>query len=107
MGSWCQAVDNQENVSHHFQLPGKTYQWKVTPGLQKMVCAGRLLHSHNYRENSSFKGQRVVIMGASASGQDISRDIAQVADEVMLEPPPSPPLPSLGARAGCAIRMVI
>ena len=53
-----------------------------------MACAGRLLHSHNYRENSSFKGQRVVIMGASASGQDISRDIAQVADKVMLEPPP-------------------
>ena len=46
------------------------------------VCAGRLLHSHNYRENSNFKGQRVVVMGASASGQDISRDIAQVADKV-------------------------
>ena len=40
------------------------------------------MHSHNYRENSSFTGQRVVVVGASASGQDISRDIALVAAKV-------------------------
>lgn len=42
------------------------------------------MHTHNYRDNSSFHGQRVVIMGAAPSGQDINLDIAKVADKVQL-----------------------
>lgn len=43
---------------------------------------GRQMHSHNYRENSSFHGQTVIVIGASASGEDICREIAEVADKV-------------------------
>ncbi|KAK9908844.1 hypothetical protein WJX75_003644 [Coccomyxa subellipsoidea] len=45
---------------------------------------GRLLHSHSYRQNTPFAGMTVVVIGASASGEDISREIALVADKVYL-----------------------
>lgn len=40
------------------------------------------MHSHNYREAGPFAGQRVVVVGAAASGEDIGREIAQTAAEV-------------------------
>ena len=43
---------------------------------------GLVMHSHNYRDNASFRGQVVVLVGASASGEDICREIAEVADKV-------------------------
>ena len=45
---------------------------------------GQVMHSHNYRENEAFRGQTVVLVGASASGEDICREIAEVADKVTL-----------------------
>ncbi|DBA74144.1 TPA: hypothetical protein ACH3X1_010945 [Trebouxia sp. C0004] len=45
---------------------------------------GQVMHSHNYRHNEAFKGQIVVLVGASASGEDICREIAEVADKVYL-----------------------
>ncbi|CAL8462038.1 g1569 [Coccomyxa elongata] len=45
---------------------------------------GRLLHSHSYRHNRPFAGLNVVVVGASASGEDISREIALVAKKVYL-----------------------
>ena len=50
------------------------------PGMAEFP--GRLLHSHSYRRNEPFKGMTVVVIGASASGEDISREIAHVADKV-------------------------
>ncbi len=48
------------------------------------VFPGQAMHSHNYRHNEAFKGQIVVLVGASASGEDICREIAEVADKVLL-----------------------
>ena len=45
---------------------------------------GTVMHSHNYRDNTVFRGQTVVLVGASASGEDICREIAEVADKVIL-----------------------
>ena len=45
---------------------------------------GLQLHSHNYREPSHFMGKHVILIGASASGEDISREIAAVASRVVL-----------------------
>ena len=50
---------------------------------------GVQMHSHNYREPEgpgafSFRGKRVVVLGAAASGEDLSREIASVAAEVIL-----------------------
>lgn len=45
---------------------------------------GEVLHSLAYREPSGFAGQRVALLGAKASGVDLSRDIGRVASRVLL-----------------------
>ena len=45
---------------------------------------GEQTHSHNYRDPESFRGKTVVVLGAMASGEDLSREIAGVAKEVIL-----------------------
>ncbi|TVU31749.1 hypothetical protein EJB05_23447, partial [Eragrostis curvula] len=52
----------------------------VIPGVD--VWPGKQMHSHNYREPEPFLDQVVIIIGASASAVDISRDVASVAKEV-------------------------
>lgn len=42
------------------------------------------MHSHNYRSNEAFKGLNVVVVGASNSGEDICREVSQVAAKVYL-----------------------
>ncbi|BDA50060.1 Flavin-containing monooxygenase FMO GS-OX3 [Coccomyxa sp. Obi] len=44
------------------------------PGLQ--------MHCHNYRHSDIFRGKRVVVVGASFSGEEIARQIADVAESV-------------------------
>ncbi|XP_015930594.2 uncharacterized protein [Parasteatoda tepidariorum] len=51
------------------------------PGLNDFQ--GILMHSHAYRENAPFKDLKVVILGASFSGVDISLEIANVAKMVI------------------------
>lgn len=46
------------------------------------VFPGYQIHSHNYRDPEPFRGQRVVIIGAAASGEDIAHEISAVADQV-------------------------
>ena len=43
---------------------------------------GLAMHSHNYRRPDIFAGKRVVVLGASVSGADLSREIADVAEAV-------------------------
>uniref|UniRef100_A0A0D9XM93 Flavin-containing monooxygenase n=1 Tax=Leersia perrieri TaxID=77586 RepID=A0A0D9XM93_9ORYZ len=50
------------------------------PGVE--AWPGKQMHSHNYRVPEPFHDQVVIIIGASASAVDISRDIASVAKEV-------------------------
>uniref|UniRef100_A0A383VB45 Flavin-containing monooxygenase n=1 Tax=Tetradesmus obliquus TaxID=3088 RepID=A0A383VB45_TETOB len=45
---------------------------------------GLLMHSHNYRSAERFKGQHVAVLGASFSGQDVARLVAQQAACVYL-----------------------
>ncbi len=40
---------------------------------------GQLMHSHNYREPSPFRGKRVAVLGASASAVDLSAEIGRIA----------------------------
>nr|GMD95976.1 flavin-containing monooxygenase FMO GS-OX-like 4 [Ipomoea batatas] len=50
------------------------------PGMD--VWPREQIHSHNYRVPDGFKDKVVVVIGASASAEDISREIAKVAKEV-------------------------
>lgn len=43
---------------------------------------GRVLHSHHYRYATPFSSQSVVILGANASGLDISIELAKVGAQV-------------------------
>ena len=42
----------------------------------------KVMHSHDYRANSEFRGKKVAVLGAAASGQDIGLEIAQAAAKV-------------------------
>mmetsp|Transcript_9652 Transcript_9652/g.15116 ORF Transcript_9652/g.15116 Transcript_9652/m.15116 type:complete len:365 (-) Transcript_9652:248-1342(-) len=64
---------------------------------------GHLSHSHNYREPSRFKDEIVLVLGAAASGEDISREISTVASKVYVSarwPPEigNPSAPGYGPR---------
>jgi hypothetical protein len=50
------------------------------PGLEGFT--GTVIHSHNYRHADAFAGKRVALWGTSASGFDISIEIAKVAEHV-------------------------
>ena len=52
------------------------------PGMD--VFPGKQMHSSTYKEPSVFSNQNVVLIGAQASGEDISRDIATRAKNVYL-----------------------
>ncbi|KAI3927490.1 hypothetical protein MKW92_026491 [Papaver armeniacum] len=51
-----------------------------SPGINEWP--GKQMHNHNYRVPEPFRDQVVFVIGTSANGQDISRDIAEVAKEV-------------------------
>jgi cation diffusion facilitator CzcD-associated flavoprotein CzcO len=47
-----------------------TYHDPNLPDVKGMAAfPGRQLHCHNYRHNASFKGETVLVVGASFSGQ--------------------------------------
>ena len=63
---------------------------------------GTQMHSHNYREPApAFVGKNVVVLGAMASGEDLSREIATVAAKVHLAARGYTPPKELGDM-GCA-----
>ncbi|ELR17322.1 Flavinbinding monooxygenase-like subfamily protein [Acanthamoeba castellanii str. Neff] len=67
---------------------------------------GAVMHSKRYREPTPFVGKTVVMVGAGASGVDITREVSGVARKVYacVRGQPSPP-PSL--RSGCAAKTAV
>lgn len=54
----------------------------VIPGIEHFK--GQVLHSHSYRFAEPFSGRSVVVLGARASGLDISMELAKVGAQVAL-----------------------
>jgi cation diffusion facilitator CzcD-associated flavoprotein CzcO len=52
------------------------------PGLRDFN--GPQMHSHDYREPSMFKGQRVLVIGSGVSGRDLSIQISEYAEQVKI-----------------------
>ncbi|XP_038137517.1 flavin-containing monooxygenase FMO GS-OX-like 4 [Cyprinodon tularosa] len=52
------------------------------PGIQNFK--GKVLHSHSYRCPEPFSGQTVVVLGAKASGLDISIELVKTGAKVIL-----------------------
>lgn len=48
----------------------------------RAVSSGKVLHSHDYRYPEPFSGQSVVVLGAKASGLDISIELANGGAQV-------------------------
>lgn len=46
--------------------------------------SGKYMHSKKYREPSIFENKRVCILGSSASGEDLSREIGEVSESCYL-----------------------
>lgn len=70
------------------------------PGLEGF--GGRVSHSHDYRVPAPFSGRRVALLGAKASGVDISGDLVGHAAKVWLcarEPDDAPERPGIELRA--------
>ncbi|TRZ03487.1 hypothetical protein DNTS_000503 [Danionella cerebrum] len=77
------------------------------PGIENFK--GKVLHSHSYRCPEPFANKSVVILGAKASGVDISIELAQVNAQVILShnnPSVSLP-PHLGIRQACSVVKVL
>uniref|UniRef100_A0A3B5MUF3 Flavin-containing monooxygenase n=1 Tax=Xiphophorus couchianus TaxID=32473 RepID=A0A3B5MUF3_9TELE len=74
------------------------------PGIQNFK--GTVLHSHSYRFAEPFSGQRVVVLGAKASGLDISIELVKAGAKVTLShrnPPLTVPLPPGIQQASCVV----
>lgn len=56
----------------------RRWSWACLP-------TGRVLHSHHYRYATPFSNQSVVILGANASGLDISIELAKVGAQVQIK----------------------
>ncbi|XP_064211561.1 senecionine N-oxygenase [Tribolium castaneum] len=61
------------------------YNSPIFPTLQGVKkFNGRIIHSYNYRANTPYKNQRVLIIGGGPSGLDIGSQISEVAKQVVI-----------------------
>ncbi|XP_040006327.1 flavin-containing monooxygenase FMO GS-OX4 isoform X2 [Xiphias gladius] len=77
----CQKAETFDSVfvcSGHYSDP----HFPNIPGIQSFK--GKVLHSHSYRYAELFSGQSVVVLGAKASGLDISIELAKAGAQVTL-----------------------
>ncbi|XP_053703587.1 uncharacterized protein LOC128748664 [Synchiropus splendidus] len=78
-GCWTtQIFDSVFVCSGHYADPHIPH----IPGLDNFK--GQVLHSHSYRSPEPFAGRSVVVLGAGASGMDISIELANAGASVIL-----------------------
>ena len=73
-----EAYDAVVVANGHYSAP------RAPPVAGLDVFPGAVSHTHDYRTPAPFAGRRVLVVGAAASGEDVSRDIAPVAAAVFL-----------------------
>ncbi|XP_061660350.1 uncharacterized protein LOC133492274 isoform X1 [Syngnathoides biaculeatus] len=80
-GSGCRTTDTFDAVfvcSGHYSEPNIP----ALPGIENFK--GQVLHSHAYRSAEPFSSRSVVVLGAKASGIDISLELVKVGAQVTL-----------------------
>lgn len=89
----CGACRNMLSAAEQAQLRCSMHRWPLplatlisvsSPVLMPAVAAGVQLHSHNYRLPATFANQTVLVVGASNSGEDVSRELAPVAKHTLV-----------------------
>jgi cation diffusion facilitator CzcD-associated flavoprotein CzcO len=74
-----------EYVFHSVMVCNGHYSKQYIPEIPGMSSfGGQIIHSHVYRTPEQFAGRIVAVLGGSASGIDISLELASVADRVFL-----------------------
>lgn len=67
--------------SGHYSVP---HSWEV-PGMKKFEDTGGIIsHSVIYRVPDSFSGKKILVIGAGPSSLDISREVSETADSVVV-----------------------
>jgi len=85
-GSWSITLDNGETRDYGALLVANGHHWD--PRWPEPAFPGQFdgeeMHSHFYRDNQSFRGKNVVVVGMGNSAMDIAVETSQVADRVFL-----------------------
>uniref|UniRef100_A0A8C1DUC7 Flavin-containing monooxygenase n=1 Tax=Cyprinus carpio carpio TaxID=630221 RepID=A0A8C1DUC7_CYPCA len=103
---YCEKHDIAHYIKVYVCLNSKfcvCFKLKGTENLKnRKMIIWKVLHSHSYRYPEPFTNKSVVVLGARASGVDISIEIAQVKAQVFITPTMSLP-PPLGIRQAGAV----
>jgi len=79
----CSAVD-EARYDAVVVCNGHYTQPRIPKDITDEGFPGHVMHSHNYRTPERFRGKRVAVLGASSSGEDISRELSTEAAMVYL-----------------------
>lgn len=70
-------------MKSHVNSINRHYTKPLVPDIRNLnLFKGYILHSRDYRKPNSFKGKRVVVLGAGPSAVDISIELLNVASKV-------------------------
>lgn len=89
-GRWLLELEDEngtisEDTSRWLVCASGTNWFKSQPQLEGQAdFEGELIHSVDYHDPQSLKGQRVLVVGAGNSGVDIACDAAYMADEAFI-----------------------
>lgn len=79
----CREFDAVVVCNGHYSEPRLPPVRRPGPG--QPPFPGREMHAHNYRRpGPAFEGRTVVVVGAMSSGEDLAREVAEVARRVYL-----------------------
>ncbi|GFP55635.1 thiol-specific monooxygenase [Trichoderma asperellum] len=74
---WEETFDAVVLANGHYSVPTIPNVKGLNEYIEKFT--GRVVHSKTYRSASSYKSQRVLVIGNSASGTDLSRELVSTA----------------------------
>ncbi len=83
--SWVLTLSDGREEVFDFLLTanGHHHHARHPPGIRENFT-GRYLHSHDYKHNRSFAGERVLVVGSGNSGCDCAVEISRVAQRVAI-----------------------
>lgn len=83
-GGWQITTSDGEVATHPAVVIANGHNWSPRWPELPGTFDGEILHSADYDDASSFRGKRVLVVGAGNSGCDIAVESAQVAEQVSL-----------------------
>ncbi|MFN2464401.1 MAG: flavin-containing monooxygenase [Candidatus Dormibacteria bacterium] len=85
-GTWVVTLDSGEVRHYDALVVANGHHWD--PRWPEPAIPGQFdgvqMHAHHYRDNESFRGKNVVVLGMGNSAMDIAVEASQVAERVLL-----------------------